>query len=152
VKGVVSYSRTATGWSLDYQKGSCVQVPHTWQVANCGARTFAGTVGVATDSRRETWAVTRMFLTWELEPESARQGCMSGWMGDPQPVEARALLDLRKLHRCGALEPRGCRFTIRGAHTHSHSKTQPTPDGKNTSVGNGRLQWSITFVSVGRAR
>jgi hypothetical protein len=152
VKGVVSYRKTAAGWDLDYQQGSCVQVPLTWQVANCGSRTFAGSVSFAKDSRGETWTTQRVFLAWQLEPESARQGCMSGWMGDPQPVEARAILDLRKLYRCGARKPRGCRFTIRGDHTHSHSKSQPTPDGKHTDSGSGRLQWSLTFVSVGRAR
>lgn len=64
--------------------------------------------------------------------------------------EVRTALDLKKLYRCGIQKPRGCRLTIRGSHTHSHSISQPTPDGTHADVGNGRIEWSVTFVAVGR--
>ena len=149
-KGVVTSTRTAAGWMLDYDKGACLQVPHTASVANCGARTFSGEVGLIDDSRL-TRNIERVFLDWELEPESARLDCMDGRMwGTNMEEDARTTLDLRKLHRCGTQKPRGCRFTIRGSHVHSHSITQPTPDGATIDAGNGRFEWSVTFVARGR--
>jgi hypothetical protein len=152
VKGVVDSARTAGGWMLDYQKGDCVQVPLTDAVANCGARSFSGQVGLELDSKL-TRGTKRAFLGWELEPASAGVGCPTGQMwglGVPGE-EARATLDLQKLYRCGSRKPRGCRFTIRGSHTHAHSTTQPSADGAHIDVGNGRIRWSVTFVARGRA-
>jgi hypothetical protein len=151
-KGVVNSARTGEGWSLDYQKGACVQVPTTWEFANCKPRTFAGLVGLEKDSKL-TRGVQRVFLNWELEPENASVGCLGGQMWGAVGVpgeEARATLDLRKLYRCGIQKPRACRLTIRGSHSHSHSIAKPTPDGTHTDVGNGRIDWSVTFVAVGR--
>lgn len=149
-KGVVSSVRTADGWSLDYQQGACVKVPLFW-LQNCVARTFAGLVSLTKDSKL-TRNVQRVFLDWELEPGDGK--CTMGQMWGAAAVpgeEARATLDLWKLYQCGIRKPRGCRLTIRGAHTHSHSISKPTSDGTTIDVGNGRIQWSVTFVARGRA-
>jgi hypothetical protein len=109
-------------------------------------------VGLETDSKL-SWNTKRVFLSWQLEPEGAGVGCLTGqmWRLAVPGEEAKATLDLQKLYRCGARKPRGCRFTIRGSHTHAHSTTQPNPDGATVDVGNGQIRWSVTFVARGRA-
>jgi hypothetical protein len=150
VKGIVNSVRKADGWRLDYQQGACVKEPLFW-LPNCGARTFSGAVSLAKDSKL-TRNVQRVYLDWELEPydDKCRFGQMWGAVSAPGEA-ARATLDLSKLHRCGVRKPRGCRFTIRGSHTHSHSLSQPHVDGVTTDVGKGRIQWSVTFVARGRS-
>ncbi len=151
VKGRVTSTRTADGWMLKYQKGDCVQVPHTWQKEKCDGRTFSGQVSLAKDSKL-TRGVQRVSLSWQLEPANASVGCLGGqmWGNVPEPgEEARATLDLQKLYRCGVRQST-CRLTIGGKHVHAHSISQPDPDGVTTDVGNGRIEWSVTFVEAGR--
>lgn len=117
-------------------------------VNGCSVRTFTG--GVALDGYRDGGdPVQRVSLNWQMEPEGSHVDCPGGTMRPVDPAEtAKASLDLRRLYRCGMRKPRGCKLTIRGQRSFSVS----TSSGEGqSSTGNSRIAWSITFVSAGRS-
>lgn len=147
-RGVVSSARTGEGWLLGLSQGTCVRRP---MAANgCSTRTFSYN-GVGLGGYRQSWnPVQRVYLDWMLEPEGSHVDCPGGEMGAVHPPEgALASLDMRKLYRCGVRKPRGCKLTIRGQR--SYSVNESAGEGQS-STGSGRIEWSATFVSTGRAR
>ena len=72
----------------------------------------------------------------------------------PQEQVARPL-DFKKLHRCGIKKPRSCRLTIGGAKNFSYSADTNGGDllrrGNTEYRGKSRLEWSVTFVAIGRS-
>ncbi len=145
-RGIVSSARTGEGWLLQLSKGACVRVP--MPVNGCSVRTFNGGVGL--DGYRDGGNLVQwVALDWQLEPEGSHVDCPGGTMRPVDPAEtARAALDLRKLYRCGMRKPRGCKLTIRGQRSFSVSRS--SGEGQS-STGNSRLAWTVTFVSAGRS-
>ena len=159
IRGIVTSKKTAQGWFRKY----CDAPPRsrqdivTMDNSGCTAETFPGFVGLHPlrggylhDGKPE-----RVFFSWEWEREHLNCQIGSMWLGiDPQQQVARPL-DFKKLHRCGIKKPRGCRLTIGGAKNFSYSADTKGGDllrrGNTEYRGKSRLEWSVTFVAIGRS-
>lgn len=152
-KGRVSLDRAATSWLMRYSGGQCTRYDETWP--GCGSRTFLGQAvpldGIGGAGK------SRVHLQWQLEPDT--EGCIvaiflyGGLTKVPDPWErVAALLDSKKLYRCGMARPRGCRITIGGKKTYTDHREEKSETAPTTTIDTVlHIEWKLTLVAVGRA-
>lgn len=148
-RGIVTSTRTNEGWMLTYTGGNCIRsVPPPFE--GCGTHTFAGPVALAGFSPFLR-GVHRVYLAWLVEPDLPCRTGEDGVRGVSFPTEAaRQVLDLEKLYRCGVRKPRGCRLTLGGRKSFSAEST--SEGGAGVHSGSSSVEWSVTFVSIGKSR